>query len=94
MDETTVIKTIADLGTSAILLYFIYELWKDKRDKDSQVRETIKEKDAHIEMINQRILDVVKENTKSQVELRESIKANTESSNTLTSKIYDLLTKK
>lgn len=93
MEDTGLIKALLDLGTSAILLYFIFELWKDRQKKDAERMQENKDKDLELHDLNDKILEVVKENTKVQSELTQAVQANTKSNETLTSKIYDVLTK-
>lgn len=93
MEDTQIIQALADIGTSAILLYFIMKLWEDKKDRDIKQGDQLRLKDENISDLNKGILEVVRENTKVQSELTQAVQANTKSNETLTSKIYDVLTK-
>lgn len=98
METLELIKTLLDLGLSAILLYMLYTLWQDRKEEQKSHRATIAEKDQVIRSNNAAVLEVVKENTKSNVELRQaSVEArketieNREAIKTLTGMIHDLL---
>lgn len=78
------LQTLLDLGLSAILLWMLWVLWKDRK-------ELIKQKDDRINTITDQVLEVVKENTKTQEQLRSSVKESTKATETLTNRIYELL---
>lgn len=85
------IKPLLELGFGGVMLYFVIELWRDRKSLKKDYDEKIEKKDTHIREINKEVLNTVKENTKSNVELRGSIQSNTKSNDNLTSHIYDLL---
>jgi len=86
MENLDVIKPLIDLGSIAMLMYFLFVVWKDRK-------EIIKEKDDKIHELNGKIMDIVVQNTRVQSELRDSIKQNTKATETLTNYIYESLRK-
>lgn len=87
METTQVIKSVIDLGTTGILLYFIATVWKDRHDSATT-------KDARIKELSDRILEVVEENTRVQEGLKKTIEAGTKASETLTTAVYEVLRRK
>jgi glycine cleavage system protein P-like pyridoxal-binding family len=87
METIDIVKALLDLGLSAILLYFLLVVWNDRK-------EVIKEKDARIKELSDRAIQIVGENTKTQVELRASIQENTKATETLTARVYEALNKR
>lgn len=87
MENIEIIKALLDLGLTAILLYFLFVVWNDRK-------EAIKNKDARIDSLSNTLLEVVKENTETQANLRSSIQENTRATETLTSRIYEALNKR
>ena len=95
------VKSISEIGLTGMLLYFLTVVWSDKKKKDSDYDERIKERYQHMRDMNENILDVVKENTKTQQEVRNAIdsntkviESNTRAQETLTSKINDVLARR
>jgi len=86
MDELTIVKGIIDLGTAGLLLYFLFVVWKDRKD-------IIKEKDERIKELSDNVLQIVRDNTKVQEELKATIKENTKATESLTNYIYEALKK-
>jgi len=84
METIEIVKTISELGATAMLLFFLIVIWKEKKESGEK-------KDDRIKELSDSILDVVKENTKVQVELKASIKENTQASRTLTSRVREVL---
>lgn len=93
-DFAQTIKTLLDLGTSGILLYFVYQLWSDRKERDNKNGLIIEKKDNDLKELNGKMLDVIKANTEVQSQLRGAVDANTRSNDTLTQKIYDVLSGK
>lgn len=87
------IKTLIDLGLSAILLYFLFVVWKDRKELETKKDKIIEGKDIQAQKSADTILEVVRENTKTQETLRATINESTRATETLTSRIYDLLNK-
>jgi len=87
METVDIIKAVLDLGFSGVLLYFLLQVWSDRKT-------VVKEKDDRIKDLSDTMIRVVVENTKTQVELRESIKENTKATETLTSRVYEALNKR
>lgn len=98
------LKSIIDLGMSGLLLYFLGVIWKDKIEerkeakqslenekKDSQI--CIANKDNYIKDMHKEVLEVVKENTKTQENLRATIQEHIKVTETLTNRIYEVLNK-
>jgi C4-dicarboxylate-specific signal transduction histidine kinase len=86
MEELNVVKAIIDLGMSGILLYFLYIIWNDRKT-------TIYEKDNRINELSDEVVNIVRDNTKVQEELKANIKENTKATETLTNYIYEALKK-
>jgi len=86
MDELNIVKGIIDLGTAGLLLYFLFVVWKDRKD-------IIKEKDERIKELSDNVLQIVRDNTKVQEELKATIKENTKATESLTNYIYEALKK-
>lgn len=93
MENLDLIKSILDLGMSGLLLYFLLVVWKDRQEEKKYCRETLNGKDNYIRDLNKEVLDVVKENTKTQETLRSSIEEHIKATETLTNRIYDALDK-
>lgn len=91
LELVDIIKTLLDLGLSAILLYMLWTLWKDKKEDKKRSSEIIASKDVYIREINKEVLSVVKENTKTQEQLRASVEQNTKATETLTNRIYEAI---
>ena len=87
METTQVIKSVIDLGTTGILLYFIATVWKDRHA-------AIESKDGRIKELSDKVLEVVSENIKVQEGLIGTIEAGTKASETLTTAVYEVLRKK
>lgn len=87
METVDIVKALLDLGLSAILLYFLFVVWNDRKC-------SIKEKDDRIKELSNAVIEIVKENTKTQQDLRASIQENTKATETLTSRVYDALNKR
>lgn len=87
LESVDIIKALLDLGFSAILIYFLFIIWKDRK-------ETITEKDSHIRSLNSEVLDVVKDNTRTQESLRQTVAASTRATETLTSRIFEMINSK
>lgn len=86
MEELNTVKAIVDLGTAGLLLYFLFVVWKDRKD-------IIKEKDERIKELSDNVLQIVRDNTKVQEELKATIKENTKATESLTNYIYEALKK-
>lgn len=86
MGELDIVKAIVDLGTAGLLLYFLFVVWKDRKD-------IIKEKDERIKELSDNVLQIVRDNTKVQEELKATIKENTKATESLTNYIYEALKK-
>jgi C4-dicarboxylate-specific signal transduction histidine kinase len=86
MDELNIVKGIIDLGTAGLLLYFLFIVWKDRQN-------IVKEKDERIKELSDSVLQIVRDNTKVQEELKSTIKENTKATETLTNYIYEALEK-
>jgi len=86
MDELNIVKGIVDLGTAGLLLYFLFIVWKDRQN-------IVKEKDDRIKELSDSVLQIVRDNTKVQEELKATIKENTKATETLTNYIYEALEK-
>jgi len=86
MEELNIVKAIVDLGTAGLLLYFLFIVWKDRKD-------IIKEKDERIKELSDNVLQIVRDNTKVQEELKATIKENTKATESLTNYIYEALKK-
>ncbi len=78
MENTTLtlIQTLLDLGLSAILLYFLFVVWNDKKESDKNGREDRKDKDAVIDKkdaqykeLAEKVLESFNKNTESTVKL-------------------------
>lgn len=80
------IQGIVELGASGLLLYFLFVVWKDRK-------ETVNKKDERIKQLSDSVVDIVRQNTKVQEELKSSINQNTEATKTLTNYIYEALKK-
>lgn len=93
METIDIVKSVLDLGITGLLLYFLLTVWKDKKETEKLKDETIAKKDQILLDNRNQILEVVKENTKTQSELRSSIQENTKATETLTNRIYELLGK-
>jgi hypothetical protein len=87
MENVEIIKALLDLGLTAILLYFLFVVWNDRKT-------SVKEKDSRIDDLSNTIVEIVKDNTKTQADLRSSIQENTRATETLTSRIYEALNKR
>jgi len=86
MGELDIVKGIIDLGTAGLLLYFLFIVWKDRQN-------IVKEKDCRIKELSDSVLQIVRDNTKVQEELKSTIKENTKATETLTNYIYEALKK-
>ena len=86
MGELDIVKGIIDLGTAGLLLYFLFVVWKDRQN-------IVKEKDGRIKELSDAVLQIVRDNTKVQEELKSTIKENTKATETLTNYIYEALKK-
>jgi hypothetical protein len=86
MENIDIFKSLIDLGTIAILLYFLFIVWNDRR-------KTIDGKDQDLKDLNERVVNIVIDNTKTQSELREAIRQNTKVTETLTNRIYEIIKK-
>ncbi len=86
MNELDIVKGILDLGTAGLLLYFLFVVWKDRQN-------IVKEKDDRIKELSDSVLQIVRDNTKVQEELKSTIKENTKATETLTNYIYEALKK-
>jgi hypothetical protein len=87
MENVEIIKALLDLGLTAILLYFLFVVWNDRKT-------TVADKNIRINELTDQVLEIVKDNTKTQAELRDSVQANTRATETLTSRIYEALNKR
>lgn len=95
------VKTIADLGISGILIYFLNVLWKEKKETDKRKDDARDSKDTVIESMYANALEIIKNNTQTQEQLKAVIESNTKAidSNTrvqesLTEKIYRVIASK
>lgn len=84
METVELIKILSNAGSVAMLLYFLGVIWKEKRESSMR-------KDDRIKELSDSILDVVKENTEVQGELKSSIRENTNASRTLTQRVSEVL---
>lgn len=91
VETLDVIKTLLDLGLSAVLLYFLTVVWKDRQDIVKQKNTRIETKDEELKEVNAKVLDVLSNNTKVMSELKTATEANTKSNETLTKYIYDAI---
>lgn len=96
MDTITpeTIQTILDLGSFGFSIYALVIVWRAKQDLEKRKDEIIEEKDKLMQENRQQVLDVVKDNTRIQSELRSSIKESTKATETLTSQLYRLFDSK
>lgn len=86
MENVNILKSLIDLGTVAILMYFLFVLWNDRK-------KVVEQKDKALEDVNSKLVDIIVDNTRTQSELRDAIRQNTRATETLTSKIYEGLRK-
>lgn len=86
MEELNIVKAVVDLGTAGLLLYFLFIVWKDRQN-------IVKEKDGRIKELSDNVLQIVRDNTKVQEELKATIKENTKATESLTNYIYEALKK-
>lgn len=100
-----VIKDVSNLSVGALAIYALMTVWRERRERqiihDQKIAQkdmVILQKDEYLKDINTRVIDVIQENTKIQSELKSSIDNNTEvqkelkkTQETLTTKIYDVL---
>ena len=100
MENLDLIKTLADLGLSVILLYFLKTIWDDRKERITYKDKVIAEKDKVHEETTSKVLEVVKENTESNLKVRASIdaqikvgEAQQRALETLTNKVYEVLIK-
>lgn len=91
METVEIVKTILDLGLSGMLLYFLFVIWEDRKEVVEQKNGEIQQKDNQLENLNKEVLEVVRENTKTNTQLKTAIEANTEASKNLTQYVYDAL---
>lgn len=68
----TLIQTLLDLGLSAILLYFLFVVWNDKKDGDKNSRddrktkdEVIAKKDEEYKALAEKVLEAFNKNVES-----------------------------
>jgi hypothetical protein len=85
------ISTLLDLGTSALLLYFLLMVWKDRKDTIRFKDEVISEKDSLMEESRKEVLEVVRQNTQTQERLTSMIDKSINATETLTLRIYQIL---
>lgn len=84
MEAIETVKIISELGSTAMLLFFLIVIWKEKKESGEK-------KDGRIKELSDSILDVVRENTQVQSELKASIRENTRASETLTARVREVL---
>lgn len=93
MKDLEIIQILAELGTSGLLLYFLIRVWKEKQDDKKFFRDEDTKRAEEMRNVNKQILEVVKDNTKTQEKLRSSINENIKATETLTAQIYRVLNK-
>lgn len=84
LESIDILKALLDLGFSAILLYFLLVVWKDRK-------ESVDRKDRDLADLNKEVLNVVRENTQVQESLKQAVSANTEATRTLTNRIFEMI---
>jgi hypothetical protein len=85
------ISTILDLGTSALLLYLLLVVWKDRKETIEVKDAIISEKDSLMEENRKEVLGVVRHNTLTQERLTNMIDKSINATETLTARIYQIL---
>jgi len=81
----TVAESLAKLSVQGILLFFIFMLWKKLEEKDKKSNDREDKADERTLMI----LEVIKENTKSNVELKSAV----QNSTSMTERVFDVLSR-
>lgn len=85
------IKTLLDLGLSGLLLYFLFIIWKDRKEIIAEKNKTIEQKDTQLDGLQQKVIQIVEKNTEVNAQLKGSIDSNTKATDTLTDRIFSLL---
>jgi hypothetical protein len=91
METIDVVKALADLGLTGLLLYFLLTVWKDRKETEKLKDILIAKKDDEKEVLNKEVLNVVRDNIKTQEQLRSVIQENTKATETLSKIVYDAL---
>jgi len=96
LDSTalTTIDALLKIGTSGLLLAFLFVIWKDRRDTIASKDKLIESKDAQIAKMGDQMTVIVEKNTEAITGLKGAMEANTKSTDTLTDKMFDVLTGK
>jgi TolA-binding protein len=88
METIELLPRIAETGLLGVFLVlviiFLINLQKERHA-------TVREKDEQIKELNESVLNIVKENTQTQTELRKAVEGNTKASETLTAAVYQVL---
>jgi hypothetical protein len=78
---------IAQLGISGIFLFIAWQLYKDNKTSAREHEQRMTEKDSQIAKLNADLLSAYKENTTTNIQLKDNVKENT----TLTQKLYEAI---
>jgi len=93
MDTAELTKAILNIGATGALIMLVIVVMRELKATIKDKDDKIKEKDARIKELSDAALEVIKDNTRTQTELRSSIQENTRATETLTSRIYEALKK-
>lgn len=85
---------ITQLGIGGIFLYLFIKEREYGRTAAEAKEQRIKEKDENIRQMTQQVFDVVQKNTEVNTELKNVVQNNTEMVQSLTERVYDVLTHK
>lgn len=83
-------KLLAEASSLTFSILALIVVWKAKDDLEKKKDEIIAEKDKLMQENREEVLQVVKDNTKTQSELRSSIRESTKATETLTTQLYRL----
>lgn len=84
-----IINIFSNISVTGIMGLFSWLIWNDRKDRQRRFDEMLDKKDAQVEELHKASLNVITENTKTQVELRASVAANTAVTNTLQQSITE-----
>jgi hypothetical protein len=77
------INVFSNISVTGIMGFFSWLIWNDRKDRQKRFDELLDKKDSQVEELHKATRDVIVENTKTQIELRNSVAVNTDVTRTL-----------
>lgn len=85
------IELISQIGLSAIFLYLYFQLRKEFQEARSEYQDVIKVKDKLNSSNQEKLVELVENNTTAMTELKSSVEANTKASDRLVQNVDFIL---